>query len=417
MAAAVRTGRGAAPRKEWLQMFRRLPPLLCISVFLASPAAAAPPTPPGPALQSSFIWSPSSTPGIQSYVAFRGAVTLSAAPASAELHVFADSRYMLYVNGVYVQRGPCRFNPKRPEFDTAPVTALLHAGENSLVVLVHSYGAGVINGRIMAHAPGLAARLDVDGVVVASTDSTWRCSASTEYRPSPAAWSSIPDVIDARVAPAGGAAWRDAGYNDSAWERAVSVDGAQWGALQPRSIPLPLEAPLSSLSVMPASTPLVLPLVLAPGASVVINLGRMAMTYIDADVQASTSGAALAVVFALRFHDGAPDETYGVGSDYSAAGAGVVRVVGGDTWCAHYVTITAAAGGGGVTLTGLRFVERSYPFVRVGAFASGSDALLTEVWRRAVNTLAVVTDDAYGSDARERNEWLQGACCEPVGLL
>ena len=68
---------------------------------------------------------------------------------------------------------------------------------------------------------------------------------------------------------------------------------------------------------------------------------------------------------------------------------------GGDQWCAHYVSITAMSGGP-VTITSLHFVARSYPFDRVGSFNS-SDSLLNEVWQRAANTLAVVTDDAYGS--------------------
>lgn len=41
-------------------------------------------------------------------------------------------------------------------------------------------------------------------------------------------------------------------------------------------------------------------------------------------------------------------------------------------------------------------VSRTYPFARLGSFES-SDAQLTAIWERAVNTLAVVTDDAYGA--------------------
>lgn len=34
------------------------------------------------------------------------------------------------------------------------ITGFVVPGSNSLVVLGHHYGAGVINGRIMAHVPG-----------------------------------------------------------------------------------------------------------------------------------------------------------------------------------------------------------------------------------------------------------------------
>ena len=61
---------------------------------------------------------------------------------------------------------------------------------------------------------------------------------------------------------------------------------------------------------------------------------------------------------------------------------------------------------GTLSVLNVSLAARSYPFTRLGSFQS-SDAQLTEMWLRAVNTLETVTDDAYGSDARERNEWLQ----------
>ena len=69
--------------------------------------------------------------------------------------------------------------------------------------------------------------------------------------------------------------------------------------------------------------------------------------------------------------------------------------------------MTLSAIGGALNVTALSFTGRSYPFERLGSFSAPSDALLGEVWARAVNTIAVTTDDGYGSDARERNEWLQ----------
>jgi hypothetical protein len=132
----------------------------------------------------------------------------------------------------------------------------------------------------------------------------------------------------------------------------------------------------------------------------------MAMVYaqVGLDAGPAGAGAVLHLEFALRYRGGAPAETYGVGTQYTAA-AGAQTFVSLDQWCAHYLTITCAAGAP-LTLTSLTLVRRAYPFQRLGAFNS-SDALVAEVWRRAVNTLAAVTDDAYGSDARERNEWLQ----------
>ena len=372
-------------------------------------ARGASPDPTGAALQSSMVWPVFSPPGVQAYVAFRGTATLVAAPSSnATLHVFADSRYMLWVNGVHVARGPCRFNPKRPEYDSHDVRALLRAGANSLVALVHHYGPGVVNGRIMAHAPALAARLVVDGVAAGGTNASWRASDATEYRPSPAAWSSIPDVLDLAARVTLGGDWTAPAFDDTAWGGVAPVDGGTWGPMMPRAIPLPRETPLSGLTLAATGAPVAFPFVVTPGAPVVINItAGMSMVYVDATLVAPSSGAAsFHVEFALRFRGGAPAETYGIGTNVSFPSAsGPQRVLSADTWCAHYVTLSAV--GGPITVADFTLIKRAYPFVRAGSFDAGSDALLSEVWRRAVNTLAAVTDDAYGSDARERNEWLQ----------
>jgi len=261
----------------------------------------------------------------------------------------------------------------------------------------------------MAHDPGLAALLVVDGVAAGATGAAWRASNATEYRPSPTAWSSVPDALDLAARASLGGDWTAAAFDDAAWERAAPVAGGAWGALQPRALPLPREAPLVGLTLAASGAPAAFPLRVAPGAPVVLNMGAMAMAYVDATLalaDGAAAGVAFHVEFALRFRDGAPAETYGVGTSVAlAAAAGAQRFVGADQWCAHYLTLSAV--GGAVIVANLTLVSRSYPFDRLGAFDAGADGLLTEVWRRAVNTIAVTTDDAYGSDARERNEWLQ----------
>jgi alpha-L-rhamnosidase len=400
--------------------------LLLVPAVASSPSSAAtaaspavPPLPDDPvaaALQAAFIWCSAGPPaGAQAYVAFRGSFALPAGtptpapPNSTLLHLFADARYMLWVDGTYVSRGPGRFNPSGPEYDTVDVGAALSAGgggqQHVLTVLAHTYGAGAINGRIMYHAPGFTARLDAGGAPILLTNASWRCNATTEYTPSPVAWSSIPDAIDGRVADF--TAWTAAAYDDAAWPTAAAVDGTTWGALSSRPLPMPIETPIPGISILPGNAPLAaaLPLTLAAGASVVLNLTYMAMAVPRIELTAPAAGAVLTLTYALRYVDGAPAETYGVGTSYTAR-AGAQTVLAGDTWVSHYVVLSAS-GGGGFTVINLTMVDRSYPFRQLGSFASAADPLLTTLWQRGVNTLRAVTDDAYGSDARERNEWLQ----------
>ena len=199
-------------------------------------------------LQSSMIWSPAAPTGTQAYVAFRKEFNLAAVPADpAMLHLFADSRYLLWVNGRQILRGPSRFNPKGPEYDSLDIKPYLQTGANSLVVLVHHY-AGATSGRIMSHAPGLTALLEAGGQQILRSDTSWKSSNSTEYRPSPDAWSSIPDVIDARLSPG---TWTTTDFDDSAWAAAAPVDGNTWGALQARHTPLAKETELAGVKRLP----------------------------------------------------------------------------------------------------------------------------------------------------------------------
>ena len=96
----------------------------------------------GPRLAEGFIWASTPPDGQQCYVVFRKTFDLPAAPRSAAIHLFADTRYLLWVNGTFIDRGPCRFDPKRPEYDTHELTSALKTGRNSMAVLVHYYAVG-----------------------------------------------------------------------------------------------------------------------------------------------------------------------------------------------------------------------------------------------------------------------------------
>ena len=504
-------------------------------------------------LQSSMIWSQAAPEGTQAYVAFRKSFELAKLPDSAVVHLFADSRFLLWVNGHQILRGPSRFHPDRPEYDTLDLVPHLRAGRNAIVVLVHHY-AGATSGRIIRHDPGLTALLVADGREILRSDASWKSSNATEYQPSPGAWSSIPDVIDGRKRPGD---WTSTDFDDSAWQAAVAIDASKWGDLHPRGTPLCREQDLSDMRRMPDRAPLggLLPLELragdtrpwsyaggfsgtwmwAPEAAktvrfktvwniagfgvgqgsslmircdnrftfyqngreiargddvktgwtgtidvadgdvlaieaedlengdrsaglffsminqgnhilgtkdfratagavpadwknsadltgfgalsasnihpahrgeasdaVVIDLGRMAMAYPTIEIDAD-EGSTLQIEYALRFVDGKPAESYGIGTTYTAR-AGRQTLLAADQWCARYVTFRCLSGR--VKLLSVRMTERSYPYERIGRFEC-SDPLLTRLWDMAVRTVEVTTDDAHGSDARERNEWVQ----------
>lgn len=68
-------------------------------------------------------------------IAARREFELSSVPDSAPGRVFADSRYVLFVNGTEVRRGPGRANPRSRRYDVVDVAPLLVPGTNVVTIL------------------------------------------------------------------------------------------------------------------------------------------------------------------------------------------------------------------------------------------------------------------------------------------
>ncbi|MBN1343949.1 MAG: alpha-L-rhamnosidase N-terminal domain-containing protein [Phycisphaerae bacterium] len=231
--------------------------LSCLLPVIAAAESPSATDPIASRLQASMIWIGSAPPDKQVYAVFRKTLDLPDKPDAARLRLFADSRYILWINGRYVDRGPCRFDPIAPEYDTLDVRPFLRKGKNALAVLVHHYtdgkerGHGDFSGRIMRHAPGLTAQLDVKlprgATQSLATDDTWRATTKTRFLPSPPSWGSIPDRIDARRDDGD---WTLPDFNDAAWELAARIDGSLWGPLRARSIPLLRERNITPLTLI-----------------------------------------------------------------------------------------------------------------------------------------------------------------------
>jgi alpha-L-rhamnosidase len=90
---------------------------------------------------SRFVWISDSAPHRNQFVLFENVFVLLHVPERLVVHVFADSRYRMLVNGVSAWSGPARFVTSHPEYDTIDITSLLRQGHNRIQVLVNYYGA------------------------------------------------------------------------------------------------------------------------------------------------------------------------------------------------------------------------------------------------------------------------------------
>ena len=67
---------------------------------------------------ASYIWDTSDGRKRNQYLLFRRSMVLEEQPRKATLHLFADTRYRLLINGLTIAHGPARFYPEYPQYDS-----------------------------------------------------------------------------------------------------------------------------------------------------------------------------------------------------------------------------------------------------------------------------------------------------------
>ena len=133
--------------------------------------------------QPVLVWADQKGGGRQDLVHFRLDVPLDTTVRQANLHLFAASRYHLFVNGDFIQFGPARFYPEHPRYDTHDLLPFLIQGKNVIVVKVLSNGT---NTYPVPLTPGVFAAwggiiTESDELISLGTPGTWKCKESAAY--------------------------------------------------------------------------------------------------------------------------------------------------------------------------------------------------------------------------------------------
>ncbi|MGF7047897.1 hypothetical protein J2T13_002403 [Paenibacillus sp. DS2015] len=160
---------------------------------------------------------------------------------SGTLRITADSRYVLFVNGTQLGRGPVRSWPSELSYDTYDVGHLLKAGQkNTISALVLHFGVSTfyyVRGR-----GGLLIDLAYeDGTVAVSTDATWKTSRHLGQDPHAPRMSCQQAFSESINASAWDDHWILGDYDDSTWDPAVvlgPVGMEPWTTVKPRDIPM-----------------------------------------------------------------------------------------------------------------------------------------------------------------------------------
>lgn len=169
---------------------------------------------------------------------------------SAILSITADSRYVLFVNGHRVGRGPVRSWPQQLAYDAYSIDGLLMKGRtNSVAVLVMHYGISTFSyirgrGGLLAQLDWISSSQDKDGNHSGClvSDGSWQTAIHGSYEPRSPRLSlqqAFTEWADARK---WDEEWTLAEYEaESAWEEAAVIGPAYmepWPNLKPRDIPL-----------------------------------------------------------------------------------------------------------------------------------------------------------------------------------
>lgn len=362
----------------------------------------------GRQLDRTFVWcEPVANTNDFLHAGFRREFTLETKPSVAQIHLFAYTRYRLYVNGEYVGRGPNRFESVRPEYDTWDIADRLRSGRNVVAVVVQRDWPGGVESnsghplsRFRRHAPGFTAQIQLlvagQWLPVIATDNSWRGFVEVgNVSPIVRNYSSIAENYDARH---WSADWTATNFDDSAlpFARAVdTTDKATWPELSPRSIPHLREREVFGENSMSAGG-----MILTNGAIQIFSLPQIEQAYWVVDLEAD-AGTKLVATPML------PESSHGPASTYICR-AGRQEWMGGDTFAQNALQLRVDSGR--VTLRHVRLVAVNYPFDRLGAFTS-SDPELNQIWALTARSLELLSEDAYTDCAdRERSEWMD---CDP----
>ena len=182
---------------------------------------------------------------------FRKSFKLNEQPGKFIIHISADNRYRLFVNGKAVCSGPARSDPEHWSFESIDIASFLKPGNNVLAAVVWNFGELKPWAQFTIKTAFIVQGNSPSEETI-NTDNSWKVIKDHAYSPAPASSKETSgqfvvvgpcDRVDAALYPWG---WQTTNYNDNNWlpsrpldtghPRGVGTD-INW-ELTPRRIPL-----------------------------------------------------------------------------------------------------------------------------------------------------------------------------------
>ncbi|HVX44638.1 MAG TPA: alpha-L-rhamnosidase C-terminal domain-containing protein [Mycobacteriales bacterium] len=375
-------------------------------------------------------------------VLFRRTFELDLVPETAPLRITADSRYILFLNGIELSRGPIRHGRRQLHFDLLDAADVLRPGRNVIAVQARFFGtrnAWWVPAPVTKNLGGGALVMELDlGDRQITTDEQWRYLEPEAWTPGRPATSVSPQMTETFDARKLDPEWCGPEFDDRSWspvrilvERGHgTADDARppsepYGALLPSPIPAMSENIVTAKSVAkspasaadgPVATVLaqalqgaelqsagVLPLRidLSKGPQLIVaDFGKVVAGHPRLELQ-GPDGARISAALSER-----PDP-------HELAHGGAFRYTtrkGSNTFvredpCGGRYLIALIEGSGYVQLGSVAMLERLRPRPEGPEFAC-SDPDLDRIYRLGVRTVDLTAQDAYlDCPSREQRAW------------
>lgn len=175
--------------------------------------------------------------GVSHFLYLRRTFEVDTPPASVPARVTCDSRYVLFLNGRQLGRGPVRGEPTLLGWDEYDLAQDLRSGPNVVVALCRYYGSA---GPWWLPASPVGTLGRGSFCFETSSSSGFSIDSDTRWQAVPAPW--VPreglsrydypsEVVDGRAGPAG---LHNPGFSDDSWPRAVILGGKGQGTVLDR---------------------------------------------------------------------------------------------------------------------------------------------------------------------------------------
>lgn len=155
---------------------------------------------------------------------FRKSFDVPSQPSTFIVHVSADNRYKLFVNGTLVSLGPMRGDFYHWNFETVDIAKQLKAGTNTIAALVWNEGDLAPEAQV-TEMTAFILQGNSDAEKVVNTNESWKCIQDKSYKPM---------AVHVKGYYAAGAGefvnmnsnvkgWENGGFNDNNWKNAQKL--------------------------------------------------------------------------------------------------------------------------------------------------------------------------------------------------